>query len=442
VSLRLRLTLWLAVAATILVVAAGGLVWVAIGQQLRLSLDETLRHGAEDVAAALAADPNAPIEVLVSGRPAVFTIVYGRDGQPVRQTPMAADLPEAPPPGPSELVVGGERYVFYAVDGPAGRVVTGATTSGIEATQAAVTRDLVAVGFGLGVVSVFGSWWLVGRALAPLAALAAELEAIEPNELDRPFVGRPGSDEVGRLSRSVGGLLARLEDDHRRQQAFVAAASHDLRTPIAALRTELELALRGRREVGALRRAIEAALGDVARLGRLADALLGLAEAEPGGRPLSRSRVAVSELAEAAVADCRPLAALRGITIDVVAPGVDVVVDRVRLEQAIRNLVANAVRFSPEGGLVSVVAEVGPRPGRSAGTGRRWLRIEVADAGPGVDPAVAPRLFLPFPRRGADGDGTGLGLAMAAAAVRAHGGEIGYRPRPSGGALFWFAVPG
>jgi signal transduction histidine kinase len=119
-----------------------------------------------------------------------------------------------------------------------------------------------------------------------------------------------------------------------------------------------------------------------------------------------------------------------------------VVVDRVRLEQAIRNLVANAVRFSPEGGLVSVVAEVGPGPGRSAGTGRRWLRIEVADAGPGVDPAVAPRRFLPFPRRGADGDGTGLGLAMAAASVRAHGGEIGYRPRPSGGSMFWFAVPG
>lgn len=440
-SLRTRLTLWLALAATSLVFAAGALVWIAVGQQLRLALDETLRRQAEDVAAALAADPNAPIDATASGRPAVFTIVYGRDGQPIRQTPMAAELPSAPPPGASELVVGGQHYVFYAVDGPAGLVVTGATTSGIEATQAAVTKALVAVGVGLDVVSVLGSWWLVGRALAPLAALTAELEAIEPDELGRPFVGRPGRDEVGRLTRSVGGLLARLEEGRRRQQAFVAAASHDLRTPIAALRTELELALRGRRDAAALRRAIEAALGDAVRLGRLADGLLALAEAEPGGRPLARSRVAASELIESAVADCRALAAPRGVAIEIVAPVGEVAVDRIRLEAAIRNLVANGIRFSPEGGTVRVAAEVTPRRTRSAAPGRPWLRVSVLDDGPGVDPAVEPRLFLPFPRRGGDGEGAGLGLAVAAAAVRAHGGEIGYRPRPSGGAEFWLAVP-
>ncbi len=441
-SLRVRLTLWLALAATSLVLAAGALVWVAVGQQLRLSLDETLRSQAENAAAALAADPNAPLDVLTTGRPAVFTILYGRDGRPVRQTPMAAELPGVPPPGPSELVVGGEQYVFYAIDAPMGRVVTGATTSGIDATQAAVTKDLVAVGLGVGIVAVLGSWWLVGRALAPLTALAAELEAIEPDELDRPFVGRPGSDEVGRLTRSIGALLARLEEGRRRQQAFVAAASHDLRTPIAALRTELELALRGRREAAALRRAIEAAHGDAVRLGRLADGLLALAEAEPGGRPLARSRIAAAELVEAAVADCRSLAELRGVEIAVEVPAEAVVVDRVRLEGAIRNLVANAVRFSPEGGTVRVAAEVAPRRTRPAAPGRPWLRVTVLDDGPGVDPAVEPRLFLPFPRRGGDGEGAGLGLAVAAAAVRAHGGEIGYRPRPSGGTEFWLAVPG
>ncbi|MER3418255.1 MAG: hypothetical protein C4343_03915, partial [Chloroflexota bacterium] len=211
----------------------------------------------------------------------------------------------------------GDRFghVFYAVDSPLGLVVTGATTSGIDATQAAVTRDLIAVGLGVGCVAVFGSWWLVGRALAPLGMLASELETIEPDRLERPFVGRPGRDEVGRLSRSIAGLLARLEEGHRRQQAFVAAASHDLRTPIAALRTELELALRGRRDGAALRRAIEAAHGDAVRLGRLADGLLALAEAEPGGRPLARSRIGAAELVEAAVADCRSLAEQRGVRI-------------------------------------------------------------------------------------------------------------------------------
>ncbi|GIW20646.1 MAG: hypothetical protein KatS3mg065_0942 [Chloroflexota bacterium] len=108
------------------------------------------------------------------------------------------------------------RYVFYAVDGAAGRVVTGATTAGIEATQVAVTQALVAVGLFVAVVAVGGSWWLVGRVLAPLSALAAELETIEPDELDRPFVGRPGRDEVGRLTRSTADLLARLDEDRRR----------------------------------------------------------------------------------------------------------------------------------------------------------------------------------------------------------------------------------
>ncbi len=440
-SLRARLTLWLALAVTSLVVAAGGLVWVSIGQQLRRSLDETIRLHAESVAAALESDPDAPIDILASGRPAVFTILYGRDGAPIRQTAMAAELPGVPPPGPSELVVGNEHYVFYAIDGPMGRIVTGATTSGIEETQAAVTQDLVAVGLLVAVVAVAGTWWLVGRVLAPLAALAAELETIEPDELDRPFVGRPGRDEVGRLTRSIAGLLARLDEGRRRQQAFVAAASHDLRTPLAALRTELELALRGRPDGARLRQAIEAAHGDAVRLGQLADGLLALAEAEPGGRPLARTRVSLEALLEAAADDCRSLAESKKAAIEIVASDDAVVVDRVRLEQALRNMVANAVRYSPEGAPVRIVADVTTRRLRPGLPGRRWLRVGVVDRGPGVDPAVEARLFLPFPRRNGEGEGAGLGLAIAAAAVRAHGGEIGYRPLAEGGSEFWFAVP-
>lgn len=440
-SLRARLTLWLALAVSSLVVTAGVLVWAAVGQQLRLTLDETLRFHAESVAAALESDPNAPIDVLVSGRPAVFTILYGHDGVPIRRSAMAADLPGVPPPGPSELDVENERYVFYAIDGPVGRIVTGATTSGIEETQAAVTTDLVAVGFLVSVVAAGGSWWLVGRVLAPLSALAAELETIEPDELGRPFVGRPGRDEVGRLTRSIAGLLDRLDEGRRRQEAFVAAASHDLRTPLAALRTELELALRGRRDAASLRRAVEAAHEDAVRLGRLADGLLALAEAEPGGRPLARTPVGLEALVEAAVDDCRSLAEAKGVTIEIIAPNETVLVDRVRLEGALRNIVTNAVRFSPEAGTVRIVAEVTTRRVRPAPPGRRWLRVSVLDDGPGVDPAIADRLFLPFPRRGGNAEGVGLGLAIAAAGVRAHGGEIGYRPGAEGGSEFWLAVP-
>ncbi|GIW20647.1 MAG: hypothetical protein KatS3mg065_0943 [Chloroflexota bacterium] len=87
------------------------------------------------------------------------------------------------------------------------------------------------------------------------------------------------------------------------------------------------------------------------------------------------------------------------------------------------------------------MAEVVTRRLRPGLPGRPWLRVGVVDRGPGVDPAVEGRLFLPFVRRHGDGEGTGLGLAIAAAAVRAHGGEIGYRPAAGGGSEFWLAVP-
>lgn len=440
-SLRARLTLASTLVAVALVAVAVALVWIDVDRQLRRSLDEALRVHAEDVRTDLAADPSAALDSLRTGRPAIFTVILTPDGRSIRRTPAAPELPTLPPAGISETSVDGERYALYAVDAPIGRIVTGASLAGIEEIRASITESLLAVGTSVGFISVVGGWWLVGRALRPVATLATQLEAIEPGDLGRRVALGGNGDEIDRLAGSVNTMLARLDDGLRRQQAFVAAASHDLRTPIAALRTELELALRGRQNTAALRRAIEGALGDAVRLGRLADGLLALAEAEPGGRPLARSRIAVAELVEAAVEDVRVLAEARSVRIETVVEQGEVAVDRVRLEQAIRNLVANAVRFSPDGGVVRVGAEVGPRATGSRTGGRRRLRVVVTDEGPGVDPAVEPRLFLPFPRRDGDGEGAGLGLAMAAAAVRAHGGEIGYRRRPTGGSEFWVAVP-
>lgn len=441
-SLRTRLTLASTLVAVVLVTVAVALVWIDVGRQLRRSLDAALRLHAEDVRTDLAVDPNAVLDSLRTGRPAIFTVILAPDGRSIRRTPTAPELPTLPPAGPSEMVVDGEQYALYALDAPIGRIVTGASLAGIEETRANIAESLLAVGTCVGLVAVLGGWWLVGRALRPVARLATQLESIEPGDLERRVALGGNGEEIDRLVGSVNAMLGRLDDGLRRQQAFVAAASHDLRTPIAALRTELELALRGRRDAAALRRAIEEALGDATRLSRLADGLLALAEAEPGGRPLARSRVAIAELVEAAVDDVRALAEARGVRIETVAEAGEVAVDRVRLEQAIRNLLANAVRFTPDGGAVRVRAEVTTRAPGSRTAGRRWLSVIVIDEGPGVDPAIEPRLFLPFPRRDGDGEGTGLGLAMAAAAVRAHGGEIGYRRRPTGGSEFWLTVPG
>jgi signal transduction histidine kinase len=279
-------------------------------------------------------------------------------------------------------------------------------------------------------------WWLAGRALAPTATIGRELSSIGVEDLGRRVRQPDRADEVGRLAAAVNAMLERIDDGVRRHEAFVAAASHDLRTPLTALRTELELAVRGQPTRAELIEAIQAAHGDAVRMGNLANDLLALAEAEPGGRQLVRQPVEARTLLEGCVHDQGPLAQARGIDVTVSAPAVVVNVDRSRIAQAVRNLLANALRFSPEGSTVELAAEaVADAPGS-----RPTLRVTVLDHGPGVPVAMRQKLFLPFAAHGG-AEHSGLGLATAAAAVHAHGGTISYADRAGGGAQFIFTVP-
>jgi two-component system OmpR family sensor kinase len=257
-------------------------------------------------------------------------------------------------------------------------------------------------------------------------------------ELGRRVDQPRNNDEVGRLSGAINSMLARIDDGVHRQRAFVTAASHDLRTPITALRTELELALRGPSTKVELHESVDRAHADAVRLGNLANDLLALAESEPGGRNIVRQSVSVDELVEGCAADQSAVARAQNVRVEIEAPPAEVVVDRSRIEQAIRNLLTNAIRHSPSGGTVEIHAQV--ELAANSGDGRRTLKVEVLDRGPGVADDVRPSLFLPFAARSGDGH-SGLGLATAAAAVRAHGGAISYTDRSGGGAEFAFTVP-
>jgi two-component system OmpR family sensor kinase len=252
-------------------------------------------------------------------------------------------------------------------------------------------------------------------------------------------------------------MLDRVAESIRRERAFISAASHDLRTPIAALRTELELAERTPSDPAAMLAAIRVAHADAVRLSNLATDLLDLAEAEATGRALVRQPVSVDELAEGAITRVQPLAAERSTKVHLVASKVIVEVDRVRLEQALVNLLSNAIREGPRGSVVDVIADVNSTanaevvargadgaPGTVDGDPNRAYALEVVvlDRGPGVSEQVRPVLFVPFAAQARGrSEGSGLGTATAAAAVQAHGGRIGYEDRPDGGAIFWFRVP-
>jgi two-component system, OmpR family, sensor kinase len=439
VSIRLRLTLWYGGVLALVLVVAGVIVWFVLGDSLRASLDDALQVQVTDVLAGFDSDSNVSLVVRDPGRPGIFTIVYDPASELQRGTPNAPALADEPPTGASETTIDDRRYALYAAPASDGSlIVAGQTLAEVERAVDGLARLMLVVATGSIVIALLVGWWLAGRALAPTAALARQLSSIGVGELGRRVDASRHNDEVGRLSGAINSMLTRIDDGVHRQRAFVAAASHDLRTPIAALRTELELALRVPSSKQELHDSVERAHADAVRLGNLANDLLALAESEPGGREVVRQPVSVDELVEECAADQSAVARAQGVRVDVEASSDEVIVDRSRIEQAIRNLLANAIRHSPSGGTVEIHASVGAAP--AAGEGRRTLQVQVLDRGPGVAADIRSSLFLPFAARSGDGH-SGLGLATAAAAVRAHGGAITYADRPGGGAEFAFTVP-
>ena len=471
-TIRTRLTLWYGAALGITVAALGVLVWVSTAAVLRGSVDEALRVQAADVRAGIARAATVAVTRLDPAQPGIFTAIFGRRGAvEVRSPGVPAGL-RPPPAGTSvtqEQFAEGS-YAVLAIPAPDGAtVVVGSSLSAVDRELDSLGLLLVAIGLAGFGASLVGGWLLSGRALAPVERLTSEATVIGAADLERRLPEPARLDEIGRLSRTLNGMLDRLAASVRREREFIAAASHDLRTPISALRTELELAARNPDDGPAMLTAVRVAHADAVRLSTLAADLLGLAEAEANGRALVRRPVVVGELVAAAIAAVQPLATERATTLSISATDAVVDVDRVRVEQTLVNLLSNAIREAPAGSSVDVAARVTPASGGSGesgssgsngsngsngGTARRRgstsradrlpavLDIAVLDRGPGVAPSVRPVLFVPFASRARGrSDGTGLGLATAAAAVQAHGGEIGYEERPGGGATFRFRIP-
>jgi signal transduction histidine kinase len=268
--------------------------------------------------------------------------------------------------------------------------------------------------------------------------MVREARAIGTGDLGRRLQVPAADDELGRLGRTLNDMLDRVAETVRRERRFVAAASHDLRTPIATLQAELELAADHGHDPDALLAAIRMAHGDAVRLAVLASDLLRLAEADSSGRELLRQPVSILDLVAGLVTRFAPVAAAGDVRMTVGGSDAVVRIDRVRIEQAIGNLLSNAVRESAPGTEVLVTVQTTPPTARTGGT----LVVDVLDRGPGVPVEIRDRLFQPFGARPAGRDGrTGLGLATAVAAVEAHDGQLRYAERPGGGAQFTLEVP-
>ena len=267
----------------------------------------------------------------------------------------------------------------------------------------------VAVLLALGVTQV-----LARGMTSPLRELTSAARAMARGEHGRR-VTATSRDEVGDAARAFNRMAEDLEQVDRQRRELVANVSHELRTPVAALQAVLENVVDG--VTPADPATLRAAHAQVQRLGLLVDELLDLSRVDAGQLPLQRQQVSVAELVDAAVAEAELGARDVRYDVHVEPPGATAFADPGRLHQVVANLLDNASRHSPPGGVVAV---------RATSDGGR-LRLSVHDAGPGIPREERERVFERFTRGGtssAHDGGTGLGLAIARWAVDLHGGRI------------------
>ena len=312
-------------------------------------------------------------------------------------------------------------------------LVVGVTLGDRTDTLASLRNGLVvAVPLAL-LLSTVAGYLLAGVALRPVEDMrrrAASISADEPGaRLPVPSTG----DELERLGQTLNSMLARLETAVEREREFVADAGHELRTPLALLRTELELALRHGESVEELRESLRSASEEADRLTQLAEDLLVIARSDRGELPLRREPVDVASLLAdvAARFEWRAAEAGRKLGVGGVA-GMAIDADRMRLEQALGNLVDNALRHGA--GTVRLEASL-ESDGRAV--------LSVRDEGPGFPAELLPHVFERFSRgdAGRTGAGAGLGLAIVQTIAAAHGGVAVASNARRGGAEVAIVLP-
>lgn len=314
---------------------------------------------------------------------------------------------------------------------PSGRVLVVAASAGPveDARGRLLIVLLLAAPLLVGTLSVAG-WLVVRAALRPVDTLTREAAAISSFDGRRRLPAVPGDDEIARLARTLDDMLARLDVAFARERAFVDDASHELRTPIAVLRGEIELALTAADDREEVERSLHAALDQANRLTDLADDLLLLARAQAGGVVLDRQPIDIHDVL---AAEAAALERVLGLRIEVTGNAAVVAGNADRLNQVLANVAGNSAAAGAERVQVRVTR------------GRDTVTIDIADDGPGFPPHLLSSAFERFVRDdtgSARNTGAGLGLAIVRALVTAHDGTANVRNgEPLGGAVVVVTLP-
>jgi heavy metal sensor kinase len=308
----------------------------------------------------------------------------------------------------------------------------------LERTQGALRRyvDTVVVLIPIGVALAAAGGALIARAaLRPVDEMTAAARRITAEDLHQRVARRGSPDELDRLAETLNGMLARLEEAFGELRRFAADAAHELRTPLTVLKGGMEVALRAARSPEEYRQVIASSLEEVDRLIRLAEDLL-LLSRSGAGPEVPRRPVDLEPLVLETLDMATRLAEGTGVHVQAgeATPAI-ARADPAALGRALRNLVDNAIKYTPAGGTVELSLR---RAGGQA-------IIAVRDTGVGITAADAERVFEPFVRldaaRARETGGAGLGLAIARSIVLAHGGAIGVESEPGAGSRFTIRLP-
>ena len=456
VPIRLRLTAWYAALLAVTLLALGAFLLVRLRADLVRATDEALSVRAAQISLGLRSGcegefhdvSGALLKGLSSGESGAQLVtpagvVAESSGDPVAVGALLSEAELAP------VFVGhdvrrtvvraqdGETFRVLAVRPPAAgcgdAVVVIASLDDVERSVHRLLILLLIAGPAVLAAAAAGGWALAGRGLRPVGRMTREARDLGTADLSGRIEVPATSDELQRLAETLNDMLGRVQAGVEEQHRFVADASHELRTPLAVMRTELDVSLRSPALDPAAREVLTSTREEVERVSGIVESLLMLARIDEGSVPLAHEAVSLADVAEGALAELTPLAEANGVTLVRQGPPAMVAGDRARLGQVATNLVANAVAFSPRGGVVEV---------------RTWERegeagLSVRDRGPGVDAAMLPRIFDRFVRgdEGRNGQGGGgLGLAICREIVIAHAGRIWADSRMGEGSEFTVAL--
>jgi heavy metal sensor kinase len=284
------------------------------------------------------------------------------------------------------------------------------------------------------VLSGLLGWFLAGRALEPVNSVADAAQRITHSNLDVQIPARGAGDELDRLIEAFNHMMTRLNRSFEQIRQFSTDVSHELRTPLTVVRGQLEVALFTAQTVDQHRDAMADALEGVERLSNIVRALLMLSQAESGQLALQKTEMNLAELVGDLVDQHQIPAEAEGVRLSAALPAnCPVSADRIQIERLVSNLLGNAIKYTPAGGLVSV----------SLIPGFDHVKLIVEDTGVGISPSHLPHIFDRFYRvPSADAEkGLGLGLSFVAWIAKAHGGSVTVESALKEGTRFIVLLP-